>query len=1196
MTLGPTDGLGLGGGVSRFDDYHGRTEGGLYHGALRYPSPFFDIGHTYLPTSVSQMLRWCRYYFLVNPLINAVTYKMAEYPITPIIFDEEDIKIRERWEDIADNQLKIRTFQIEVGLDYFAYGNAFVTIHFPFKKYLCCPVCKNEVEIQKAAYKFRNLKYYFACDKCQTTSEAQVKDINIKDLKGIRLVRWNPEYIKIEHNEVTGESDYFFEIPTPVKNDITMGKKHIVEKIPDVFIEALRKQRTLCFTADNMFHLKRPTIAQKDMGWGMPLILPVLKDTYYLQILRKAQEAIAQQHIVPLRILFPQAGSASADPYSTTDLGMWRKRIEAEIQKWRSDPNYIPILPLPIGNETIGGEGKALMLHQEMRAWSEQIVAGMHVPIEFVFGGMQYCNSADTLVHTSHGLEELEEFTPSSEGRAPSDRQIVNQQGIQDVSIVHNVGLKKAARLQTRLGLELVAAYTHPVYVLQPDLLTTYKTLEELRPGDRVAVKAGANLWPTDIPKISFQTRYTGTRFEEVRLPFELTPELARLLGYLISEGSCTEESRIGFGNTDQEVNQDFADCCEVVFGYRPKFHHNKSQKTGRPFYQTEISRRQAIEFLYSLGIGGYAKEKIIPRIIRQAPKNLVAEFLKAYFEGDGGPDDVEEKQMVSASSTSGRLLQETQLLLLNMGIVSSRYAPGTQSTYVLQIRSEYVDTYAVEVGFVSSYKKEVLGRRTSTRLSSCLSSQIPFLKECLDEFRDRHFKNCSAWKFEPLEVDLTQEEYTVDEVATLIDRERSTIHIHIKSGALIATKQKTSQGHFPGYRISRADLDSFLRNHGLGRRRTTPKSFWGISYEKLATRDLSFIRETEPELARRIESLAEERLIWDEVIETELLDTEIPMRDLTVAGVSAYQGNGIISHNSGSNVSMRMLENQFLGFRVNQLIMVRDFICGRVADYMGWVRPRMHQKRFKMADDLQRSALIFQLNQAMKISDTTLLDDLDYDVVQEEKFKEAELGKQIGNQRKMQLAQAALQGDIQVLTAKYQVQSQKLLQEAGMDAAQAQQGMAGAQQQTQQIQQFAQQQGGQPAGGAGIGQQNQQPDQGAQAAPGMPAGATAYPENGQQMPGEGIPGEMQSPLNAGMQQSGYNLMYLARRAATELEKMDDMSRYTELMKMKGMNPRLYTLVLQLLSSREGSQRDNLNPLQSPLPEQKPPRRQNTLL
>ena len=138
-----TDGLGIGGPGTRFDSVHGRTEGGLFHGALRYPSPFFDIGHTYLPTSINSMFRWCRYYFLTNPIINAVTYKMAEYPITPLVFDEEDLKVRAKWEDIAENLLKVRTFQIEIGLDYFCYGNAFVTLHFPFKKYLICPECKH---------------------------------------------------------------------------------------------------------------------------------------------------------------------------------------------------------------------------------------------------------------------------------------------------------------------------------------------------------------------------------------------------------------------------------------------------------------------------------------------------------------------------------------------------------------------------------------------------------------------------------------------------------------------------------------------------------------------------------------------------------------------------------------------------------------------------------------------------------------------------------------------------------------------------------------------------------------------------------------------------------------------------------------------------------------------------------------------
>lgn len=671
----------LGGGVTRFDSTHSRTESGLLHGALRYPSPFFDIGTTYLPTSITQMFRWCRYYFLTNPLINAVVYKMAEYPITPIIVDNEDSKLRDWWEDIIEHKLRLRSFQIEVGLDYFTYGNAFVSIHFPFEKYLICANCSYEVKIQKAAYKFKNFQFHLLCVKCGMTTEAKVVDLNIKNLKAIRPLRWNPEHIKVEHNDTTGETSYFLDIPISFRNDIMMGKKYIIESTPHVFIEALRANRTLKLT-DNIFHLKRPTIAQKDMGWGMPLILPVLKDAYYLQVLRKAQEVIAQGHIVPLRILFPQAGSADSSPYSTTDLGMWRKRIEGEIQKWRQDPGYIPILPLPIGNETIGGDGKSLMLHQEMRAWSEQIVAGMHVPIEFIFGGLSF----------------------------------------------------------------------------------------------------------------------------------------------------------------------------------------------------------------------------------------------------------------------------------------------------------------------------------------------------------------------------------------------------------------------------------------------------------------------------------------------------------------------------TGSSVSMRMLENQFLGFRTEQLVMCRDFLLGRIATFMGYPKPNIHFKRFRMADDLQRIGLVFQANQAMKVSDTTLLDEMDLDIVQEEKHKGAELDKQIGNQRKMQMAQASMQGDVLKVTTRYQIQTQKMMAEAGV----SQPGQSGQAPSPDQMDgPFP---GGQEGGGQGDG--SQQPQQGAESAPGMPDSATVYPENAGEAPTEGIPQEMMSPLTSDQTQPGtnFNLLHLARRAATEIEKMSDMEKAPTLLKMKGTNPQLYTLVLQLVQSGKGSQRDDLNPLQMPRPEQKPPRRNIALV
>ena len=123
------------------------------------------------------------------------------------------------------------------------------------------------------------------------------------------------------------------------------------------------------------------------------MILPVLKDTYYLTILRKANEAIAVERAVPLNVIFPQGASGTSDVYSTVNLSSWKNKIQQEIMRWRLDNNYVPVLPLPIGHQSIGGDGKALLLTQEYRVWIEIITAGMGVPQEFLMGGLSFSGS-----------------------------------------------------------------------------------------------------------------------------------------------------------------------------------------------------------------------------------------------------------------------------------------------------------------------------------------------------------------------------------------------------------------------------------------------------------------------------------------------------------------------------------------------------------------------------------------------------------------------------------------------------------------------------------------------------------------------------------------------------------------------------------------------------------------------------------
>lgn len=392
----------------------GGTSGISAANSPKYPHPFFDQGQAYLPTSYKNLFHWCRYYFLTNPAINATISKMAEYPVTPILFKTDSEPLRKKYEAIS-KQLQLKSFRVEVGLDYFTYGNAFVSILFPFKKFLVCSQCKTQhlISDKNTKFKWVSGKYQLTCNHCDHIGFSKPVDHYMKSLREIKLIRWDPERIDVKFNEITGKTTYFYTLPKAIVNRIRMGNKADLKDLPCVFIDAALKNKKVIFSSDNMYHFKRPTLAQKSMGLGTPLIMPVLKDLHYLGVLRRSQEAVAQEHIVPLRIMFPQQNGA-ADPYTAINLGEWKKEVEQQISRWKIDPNRIPIMPMPIGTQTIGGQGRALILHQEYRIWSEQIIAGMGVPPEFVFGGVQYSGTNLTMFQLHNKflsyIEDLKEL------------------------------------------------------------------------------------------------------------------------------------------------------------------------------------------------------------------------------------------------------------------------------------------------------------------------------------------------------------------------------------------------------------------------------------------------------------------------------------------------------------------------------------------------------------------------------------------------------------------------------------------------------------------------------------------------------------------------------------------------------------------------------------------------------------------
>lgn len=363
----------------------------------RYPSPFFDISQQYVPPTVKELFKWVYFYATNNSFLGPALNKIARYPITDLIIEDSNHSIVEKWRELLNTRLQIKTFQMEVNMDLITYGNAFVTFHYPFTRFLVCRQCKTSYPWRQANKKIENLKIKLKCKNCGNDDEADIKDVYYKSEQHVRLVRINPETIDIKYNDATGRHIYLYAIPDKLKRQIMAGDVDILEDTPKIYIDAIKQRKKIKLSNQNLFHLKRPTLAGKDMGWGVPLIATALKDLYYFYTLRRGQEAIINEHIVPFDVIFPQA-NGKFDPYVHADLSSWRREMEKQLAKKRQDPNYKAVLPFPVGFERIGGDGKALMLTPEMDFLAKTIIGSAGIPQEFVFGGnMQWSGSSISL-------------------------------------------------------------------------------------------------------------------------------------------------------------------------------------------------------------------------------------------------------------------------------------------------------------------------------------------------------------------------------------------------------------------------------------------------------------------------------------------------------------------------------------------------------------------------------------------------------------------------------------------------------------------------------------------------------------------------------------------------------------------------------------------------------------------------------
>ncbi|SCZ09446.1 ribonucleoside-diphosphate reductase alpha chain [Paenibacillus polysaccharolyticus] len=154
----------------------------------------------------------------------------------------------------------------------------------------------------------------------------------------------------------------------------------------------------------------------------------------------------------------------------------------------------------------------------------------------------------------------------------------------------------------------------------------------------------------------------------------QLGEEWGLFLGWLIGDGWVSVRGEVGmvFGADDEEVIPHLIDVGEKISGIRAKI-YQRTNGTKQVYWW----RKNLVSQLASIGVtSAKGPEKVVPELIFTSSKKTVTAFLQALFSADGTVYERDEMHRTARlTSSSKKLLQGVQLLLLNYGINSSIYA-----------------------------------------------------------------------------------------------------------------------------------------------------------------------------------------------------------------------------------------------------------------------------------------------------------------------------------------------------------------------------------------------------------------------------------------------------------------------------------------------------------------------------------------
>jgi intein/homing endonuclease len=305
-------------------------------------------------------------------------------------------------------------------------------------------------------------------------------------------------------------------------------------------------------------------------------------------------------------------------------------------------------------------------------------------------GAISKCVIGDTLVASSEGLIRIGSLhRDEGEDSFREEHLVISSlDGDRKTDAFYYGGRRPVRRVTLRSGHTVTGTLPHRLLVASKGGLE-WKTLGEIAEGDAVAIQYGAELWaatPPTLRDVSVSALHGNQK--KIKLPSEMTGELAFLLGAYAAEGHITSSNwTITITNSVSGVLERVRLAWLSVFGLQARI----TEEPGK-CPSVVVSSKTVVEFMHALGCGSRASQKRIPDAVLRSPREMILAFLQglaldAYITTATAP-----KWAICLDSP--QLLDDLQAVMTNLGVLNGRvskhnpkydkdydevYAAGTQ-------------------------------------------------------------------------------------------------------------------------------------------------------------------------------------------------------------------------------------------------------------------------------------------------------------------------------------------------------------------------------------------------------------------------------------------------------------------------------------------------------------------------------------